>query len=220
MGLKRKELNKRIVAVLKEERKKYGYRSRMDVLYKKRGDFFTTILIHGTEGTKIYGTEGKNTIKARVSIKPYFMDDIFWKIFHMAENSNEPMSLRAVGAFSLWGLIIYEESEDIHAYEEVEAIVKRQLKICEEKLSEFLETIREDIEKFLEYADSLDNTGLYNKKLGRMLFDIKEGRYVEPQESAVIELGNYRSGNFVNEGKDIYEHIVIYCEEKLYEKGV
>ena len=34
-------------------------------------------------------------------VKPFIMDDIFWAVFHMKENSQQPIGLRADGAFTV-----------------------------------------------------------------------------------------------------------------------
>lgn len=208
MKISRKELDKNIKRVLKNIVKGYGYKTRGNVLYKKYKDYFISILISSTG-------QNNNLINIRGNIKPYFMDDIFWDIFKMEDNIKAPMGLRADGAFTVRSLQIFNENREVADYQEVENYVKELLLECDKYIIKIIEELGEDLWKFIAYSHEQANPGLFKYALAKMLLDIREKNYQEAYNTAVEELNNHRYGGLQNEGKDIYEHIKYYCENKI-----
>ena len=50
-------------------------------------------------------------------LKPMWIDDLLWDILEMPENKNEPVSLRAVGAFTVCGSEIYSTKAELMNWE-------------------------------------------------------------------------------------------------------
>lgn len=213
MKLKRKELDKYISDAVKERLKKYGYKRRNINLFKKQGDYFVTIFIFAT------GMDN-NRIQVWGEVKPYIFDDIFWKVFQMEENLEQPLGLRANGAFTVRSLKMYEQSQEVQSYDEVEEYVEEMLQNCNEAIMELLNRIGSDFHAFLEYSKGVEQPGLYDYALCKMLLDIKEENYQDARDLAVNEMKNYRYGDFENLGKDIYEHVVDFCEERIREEQI
>ena len=80
-------------------------------------------------------------------------------------------------------------------------------------MCEAVDNFGEDPKNFIDYMDAIDNTGMYDKALGKMLYYIKTDQYDMARELAAYEISQNRYGSFGNEGKYIYEHVVDYCEE-------
>lgn len=205
MKITRKELDRNIKMSVKKIKKLYGYSTRDLVLYKKNSEYFFSVLIFSTG-------VNNNLINARGNLKPYFSDDIFWDVFQMSENSNKPVGLRADGAFSIRGLEVYNEYKQIDDYANVEGYVEELLEQCDTKLLGIANEYGSEFKKFIDYSKTVKNPGLYNHALVEMLFYIKEHEYIKAKNLAVYELGKGRRGNFKNKGKDIYEHIVEFCD--------
>lgn len=133
----------------------------------------------------------------------------------MPENSKAPMSLRAEGAFTVKGLQIYNQSKVVSSYVEVAGCVAALLKKCEIELDEFFDKIGADFEEFVSYSKTVEKPGLYKPELADMLLKIKEENYQEANKIAIDEINNQHYGNLENQGKDIYEHVIDFCEEKV-----
>lgn len=201
----RKEIEKYINEVQKVERKKYGYRKRADIIFKKYKDYFVSISAYATG-------VNDDTLVISGKIKPYYFDDVFWEVFKMPENSNEPMGLRANGAFSIRSFELFEDRRTINDYAEVTPYVTEKIAEYDRKLCEAVDNFGEDPKNFIDYMDTIDNTGMYDKALGKMLYYIKTDQYDMARELAAYEISQNRYGSFGNEGKYIYEHVVDYCE--------
>lgn len=207
MKVTRKELDKHIKIAVKDTMKEYGYKIRGSMLYKKSGDYFISILLVATG-------INNNLINAIGNVKPYFLDDIFWEVFQMPENSEEPMSLRANGAFTVKGLQVYNQHKEIESYDDVEGYVKELMRECDAVIDAVISQVGTDFRKFISYSKGITKPGLYKPELAEMLLEIKEKNYQAARKLAIyeMEIGNY--GNLENQGKDIYEHVVHFCEGK------
>lgn len=207
MKVTRKELDKHIKIAVKGMLKEYGYKMRSSMLYKKSDNYFISILLVATG-------INNNEINAVAKVKPYFLDDVFWEVFQMSENMDQPMSLRANGAFTVKGLQVYNQHKVIECYDEVEGYVKELLRECTEKVEAVISQYGTDFRKFISYSRRIKKPGLYNPQLAEMLLEIQEKNYLFAKNLAVYEIEHGHYGNLENQGKDIYEHIVHFCEEK------
>ena len=207
MKITRKELDKNIKIALKSQVKKYRYKTRGNVLFKKSDDYFISILFAATG-------VNNNLINVRGTVKPYFFDDIFWTVFQMQENLNQPMGLRADGAFAVRGLQIFNQYKEIEDYNGVEEYVGKLLDMCDVEIMNVINEVGNNFRKFINCSKEVEDPGLYDYVLGEMLVYIKEENYLKARNLAVNELENHRYGDFKNQGKYIYEHVVDFCESK------
>ena len=206
MKITRKELGKYVAEALKKHFKSYGYRKRSFMLYKRISEYFVSVMI-SESGIN------NNLVSIKADIKPYCIDDLFWEVFECPENSKEADSLRAIGAFTVRGMPIYEDNREITDYAEVEGFVAELLKKCDERVDTLIQSIGNDFRAFL--ACSADKAGWYNPVLVEMLLDIQEGNYVSAKKLALHEIENRRCGGMACGNKDIYEYVVGFCKKKV-----
>ena len=90
-----KQLKKELKKVQRNAAKKIQLKSRDWAYFNKVGDYLVSYRIN------IDFPDNEFRVIVSPYIKPYIIDDIFWEVFDMASNSQEPMSLRAVGAFTV-----------------------------------------------------------------------------------------------------------------------
>lgn len=83
-----KEYEKLQADVRRSVGRRYGFKQNSYINYKVENGYFFCIdfLAH-----------------ASIYVKPMYVDDLWWDIFHASDNKNEPVSLRGTGAFSVDG---------------------------------------------------------------------------------------------------------------------
>jgi hypothetical protein len=201
---KKSELNKKIKDSLKSELKRFALKSRGIVYFKRSGDYFITIMmaISGMKQEKIITTG---------AIKPYLIDDLFWNVFQMPDNCNEPIGLRANGAFKVDGLNIFQKNIEYETIENIGLISKDMLSDCmamlENKISEFA-----SYEDFLNFSKTADTDGYYDYNLVKMLLLINDKQYQQAGALAEELILKGDKGRFKNNGKYTNEHIVDFCK--------
>ena len=207
MGINRNALNKMMIESIQEDKKQYNLKSKGCILYKKEGDYFVTIII---------GITGMRSDEIRVAgyLKPYIIDDIFWDVFHMSDNSKAPMGLRANGAFKVDPLVVFSNTIAYEEAEKIGTIAKDLLHQCHQEIIHVIEEIN-DMNGFLLFAKDKGETGFFDYDLTCMLLLIHNKKYQEAGKIAEEQLSNGNHGRFKNEGKYIYEHIVDYCNIQL-----
>ena len=209
MKLNRSDMNKIVKDSIREDAKYYRLKSRGIVLYKREDDYFLSIIIC---------VSGKNQEKIQITgyIKPFVIDDIFWKVFHMPENSKEPIGLRANGAFKVDPLEVFEKNVEYGSIDEIENISRELLRECHEKISSVLKEL-DSLSEFLSYAKEKtdEKLGLFDYNLVDMLLLINDGKYQEAKMIADEQILKKEYCRFKNEGKFIYEHIVDFCVSQM-----
>ena len=203
MKFRKKELDKKLANSIKIDTKNYGLKSRGITLFKKVNDYFIYITI---------GISGINGEKIAISgyVKPYVVDDVFWKVFNMSKNSEEPMGLRANGAFKIDGATAFLENIEYGDVHNIGDVAKELLKKCYEKLMSIVNEFK-NYNDFLEFSKESKSKTLYDYALVNMLLLINEGKYSEARQDAEKNILDNKYGRFRNEGKFIYEHIIDYC---------
>ncbi len=178
--------------MLKEIAKEKKLKKKDDMLYDKKGDlFFDCFLFVSVNSANecICSTEER--------FKPMWLDDLFWELFDMKENSKEPVSLRATGAFAVSGASIYKDETILSEWTE--------------------EALRGVVEKYVDhFCESMKNTDYalfeetihegYHHELRAALYYLHTGQY----QKALDEVGDQR-GYFHNGGLDINDAIRAYA---------
>lgn len=103
--MKQSELNKMVGACLRREGKTLGWKTKAHNAFRVEGDMFFSLLISGDAKEK--------TLYRRLSCKPMAFDAELWKILGMTANLQEPLGLRADGAYTLFGIALYEGSTEV-----------------------------------------------------------------------------------------------------------
>lgn len=137
----------------------------------------------------------------------------------MASNSQEPMSLRAVGAFTVDSVSLpFKIVKEDWTMEDLD------LEKVESKVFEVLSEVHEEVLKLINsfssfedfYAYAVENgPSLVGYDLIGMLLMIHREQYADALQMAEDLIANRKFGGFQNKGKWINEYIVEYCKERL-----
>ena len=137
----------------------------------------------------------------------------------MASNSQEPMSLRAVGAFTVDKFSLPDKIAT-----EGWTIEDLNLEKVETKVFEVLSETHEEVLKLIDgfltfedfYAYAVENSpNPAGYDLMGMLLMIHREQYAEALQMAEDLITKRQLGKFQNKSKWINEYIVDYCKEKL-----
>lgn len=195
--------------------KKLQLKSRDWAYFNKVGDYLVSYMMD------IAFPDNKFRLKISPYIKPYIFDDIFWEVFDMASNSQEPMSLRAVGAFTVDSLSLpYRMVKEDWTMEglDLEKVESKVFEVLSEVHEEVLKLISSfsDFEDFYTYVvENAPNPARHD--LMGMLLMIHRKQYAEALQTAEVLIAKRQLGKFQNKSKWINEYIVDYCKEKLKE---
>ena len=210
-----KQLKKELKKVQRNAAKKLQLKSRDWAYFNKVGDYLVSYMID------IKFPDNQFSITIQPSIKPYIIDDIFWEVFDMMSNSQEPMSLRAVGAFTVDSLSLpYRMVKEDWTMEGLD------LEKVESKVFEVLSEVHEEVVKLINSFPTFEDFYAYTVKNGPslvgydligMLLMIHREQYAEALQKAEGLIAKRKFGDFQNKGKWINEYIVDYCKEKLKE---
>ena len=208
-----KQLKKELNQCVRVAAKRLKLKSRSERFFDKVGDYLVKYMID------IKFPDNQFSITIQPSIKPYIIDDIFWEVFDMASNSQEPMSLRAVGAFTVDSLSLpYKMFKEEWSMEDLD------LEKVESKVFEVLSEVHEEVLKLINsfptfedfYAYAVENgPSLVGYDLIGMLLMIHREQYAEALQMAEDLIAKREFGSFQNKDKWINEYIVDYCKERL-----
>lgn len=208
-----KQLKKELNQCIRVAAKRLKLKSRSERFFDKVGDYLVKYMID------IKFPDNQFSITIQPSIKPYIIDDIFWEVFDMASNSQEPMSLRAVGAFTVDSVSLpFKIVKEDWTMEDLD------LEKVESKVFEVLSEVHEEVLKLINsfssfedfYAYAVENgPSLVGYDLIGMLLMIHREQYADALQMAEDLIANRKFGGFQNKGKWINEYIVEYCKERL-----
>lgn len=208
-----KQLEKELKQAVRNAAKRLKLKSRSERFFDKVGDYLVKYMID------IDFPDNEFRLIIRPYVKPYIIDDIFWEVFDMASNSQEPMSLRAVGAFTVHDLSLpYKVVREDWTMENLD-LEKVEVKVFE-GLSEAHEEVIKLISGFASFEDfyayAVENSqNPARHDLMGMLLMIHREQYVEALQTAEGLIAKRQLGKFQNKSKWINEYIVDYCKEKL-----
>ena len=208
-----KELKKELKKAQRNAAKKLQLKSRDWAYFKKVGNYF---IIHRIG---IGFQTGSFAMDVNTRIKPYIIDDIFWEVFDMASNSQAPMSLRAVGAFTVDKFFLPDKiaTEDWTIEDlDLEKVETKVFEVLSETHEEVLKLINSfsTFEDFYAYAVENSQNPARHDLMG-MLLMIHREQYAEALQMAEDLIAKRKFGGFNNKSKWINEYIVDYCKEKL-----
>ena len=206
-----KQLKKELNQSVRVAAKRLKLKSRSERFFDKVGDYLVKYMID------IKFPDNQFSITIQPSIKPYIIDDIFWEVFDMASNSQEPMSLRAVGAFTVDSVSLsYKIVKEDWTMEDLD------LEKVESKVFEVLSEVHEEVLKLINSFSSFEDfyavengPSLVGYDLIGMLLMIHREQYADALQMAEDLIANRKFGGFQNKGKWINEYIVEYCKERL-----
>ena len=196
-----KELKNSILKIVKANLKPYGFKTKDYMIWHIQNDFFFSMML--SIGTPNEECNFYTSIKA----KPMYADDLFWDIMDMPSNKEEPLSLRAIGAFALFGVPVTDTRTKMETLEvaELEELVKEALKI----FFDLLQQIKgKETDWF--YAEEKKQLSYYQDDALRLMMLLHHEKYTEAME--YIHNSGRTGGGFENEGKSLYERVSLYCK--------
>lgn len=194
---KLKVLNQLLPKILKEKIKIYPFKKKDYMIYYNKKDLFFDLLMH------IKVIDGHCYCVATAKMKPLWLDDLLWFFLQMEDNQKQPMSLRAVGAFTVSGSEIFIECYELKNWnqEELEKCIDMSL----EQFNQM--TQKATIDDFISHI----NTSSYHQELRQVLTLVYKQKYQE----ALQYLRHERKGDFQNGNIDINDAIKEYCQNQM-----
>lgn len=179
---KLKELKSALPKIIQSEIKKYKLKKKDFMVWVRKKDLFFDLII------SIRERNGHCYCASTERIKPLWLDDLLWDILGMPENKDEPASLRAIGAFTVYGSEIYNVESELMTWE-IDELEKYAIKYIEHF---YQSTQSFGIEKFYECM----NASSYHQELRKPLSLIYEKKYKE----ALDYLNTQGRSHFCNKG--------------------
>lgn len=97
--------------IIQSEIKKYKLKKKDFMVWVQKKELFFDLMIYICE------RDGRCYCASTERLKPMWLDDLLWDILEMPENKSEPVSLRAIGAFTVYGSEIYESETELLNWE-------------------------------------------------------------------------------------------------------
>lgn len=189
-----KQLKKELNQSVRMAAKRLKLKSRSERFFDKIGDYLVKYMID------IKFPDNQFSITIQPSIKPYIIDDIFWEVFDMTSNSQEPMSLRAVGAFTVDSVSLpYKIVKEDWTMDGLD------LEKVESKVFEVLSEVHEEVLKLINsfssfedfYAYAVENgPSLEGYDLIGMLLMIHREQYADALQMAEGLIAKRKHGKF------------------------
>lgn len=190
-------LKKELPHIVQAEIKKFKIKKRDFMIWQQKEDGFYNAHIHMGE------KDGKCFCSVTGYCKPMWLDELFWEIMGMEDNKKGPVSLRSIGAFTVYGNKFMQESNEIVSWsvEELSVYVK-------EYVSGFAAKIQENIcSRFAEEISEFS----YHADIRETLYLIHLERY----EDAVRYVDAMEQDSFVNSGIGFREAAAGYCRKRM-----
>lgn len=186
--MQQKNLDKQI----KELARAHGFKALKGYLYSHVADDFVSV---------IYTIVDSSKLAYLVRIKKFSYDDVFWDVINMADNKNQPISLRANGAFKSPSIIITEG--EIPLNPDVCSVAEMLYNVVCEEVSEFRANY--DVNEYVIEHDDIP----YSSILKCLAYiDLHNPAFAVKVAQASIEAGDVHGG-FENEGKGFFEWIIL-----------
>ena len=194
---KLKTLKTALPKMIQTEIKKFKLKKKDFMVWFQKEDLFFDLMISVCE------RDGHCYCDSVERLKPLWIDDLLWDLLGMPENKKEAASLRAIGAFTVYGSQICKLETELSCweFEELEACV-----------TAYIEHFYQDIqscgmEHFQEYTDREP----YHRELRKALSLVHDGQY----QDAIDHISTFGRGSFCNKGIWINDAIIEYCNGRL-----
>ncbi|MBR3425664.1 MAG: hypothetical protein IKG79_06485 [Neisseriaceae bacterium] len=193
---KLKALKSALPKMLKEFAPKYKLKKIDYMLYAVKNDLFFDCLIDVS-----VNKNNECICSTRESLKPIWIDDLFWQLLGMHDNMKAPISLRANGAFTVSGVFIYENEQVLDFWNENE--LRNIVKI-------HIEHFCNNINKMTiqDFENNLSQP--YHYQVRKALYHIHQQQFQQALDTVGNDRGSFRNGNI-----DINNAIRNYCIEQM-----
>lgn len=187
-----KELKKALPLLIKDLAREKKLKKKDFMLYGVRDALFFDCLLNVS-----VNNENQCVCSSIERVKPLWLDDLLWDFLGMSDNKKAPASLRATGAFAVYGAPILEDSTILENWsldELKNALIKYTDQFCEDIMNV----------PYSVFEESILNG--YHGELREALYYIHEGKY----RMALETIGECE-GAFSNGGIDINDAMRNYC---------
>jgi len=203
--MKQAQLNKTLNAELRKSAKAHNWNCSGGFVFKATELLFFSIIVVGQ-------------VKSRglfysLRYKLLAFDDLFWKIFKMEENSSQPLSFRASGAWTAPMATISEGKYSIEdrVEDSLHSTVNNIIDRCEGEAAEVSNEIRglddnlDMIEKLYAHLKNEHPGAVTNIWVERLLTTILKNEYDRSETIIRDRLDNHDSGGFQVGAKSFYD---------------
>lgn len=194
---KYKELTKALPKMLKDKIKKYKFKKKDFMIWYSKKELFFDLLINAK-----VKSDDKCYCTAIETIKPLWLDDLLWDLLKMETNKEEPLSLRAVGAFTVSGAELFKNETELKEWK-----ISELEEIVDNYLAHFYKTIQSS--SICDFYNNCYNS-IYHVELRKALL-IHEHKY----QDALDYLKDKGEGIFKNGDVAINNAIREYCINQL-----
>lgn len=193
-----RELKKLLPQIIQSEVKKYKFKKKDFMVWHQTKELFFDLMI------SICERDGHCYCTSVERVKPMWIDDLLWDILGMPENKKEPASLRAIGAFAVYGSQIYDDKTQLLTWE------KEELEQCVIKyMAHFYESVQScGIKTFYDHMDA----SVYQLDLRKALSMVYEKKY----EEAIEEMKTQGRGCMCNGDLWVNDAIIDYCNKNSH----
>ena len=206
-----KNIEQNMKIALKSASKNLKWKYKDSVIFKVQEGLFFECMISYNRLSKDFS--------ARLAFKPVALDNLFWEVFDMPENMDQPLSFRTFGAFTVTPFKVQEWKE------EVIGSLEQMCRLIIEKCQNCISTILLDVKDISTYVDYLTKSfneykikhteSILNINLELILSNILLGNIKNALSLITERLQSGDTGKFVdcrnNTLKGIYEYAKEYC---------
>ncbi len=196
-----KEKEKLFTQTIKKLSKVQKWKFKNYFIFKNINDLFFE--------SNFYINPKTDNVHGYLAYKPYSIDNTFWELTEMPENSKMPLSFRADAAFRVSSYHIYKYDLQIKNPEKPEKEIKTLLDTIDKKVDQI-------IAKNIRLEDFLDTL---EKKKNNPVGVITCLMELEEYEKVLQKIDSYRKADIHSgysfEGRDFYDLIEKVCNKKL-----
>ena len=194
---KLRELKKAVNVLDKKLAKEYKLKKISDYIWCKKDELLFEM------SSDVVENEGICRCYIDARVKPIWVDDILWDLIDMADNKNQPLSLKINGAFTVYGIEVFKLVYELPKWE----------------IDELEECLHKGYEMFIEHIQKIDidyyinnyNKPSYHEEIHELIMLIYNERYSEAIEYAL----NMKHEYFINGSLTLPMGAVEYCKKKL-----
>ena len=206
-----KDLEKTEKAIVKRIARQFGWRQSDYIEWKIESGYFICLDI---------GLYGYVLREIELTIKPLYIDDLWWDVFNLSNNKNGPKSLRGLGAFAVSApqiakyVVLNPDRALDYSTEAIESIVQDVFQRIEKDISAFL-TKYPDPELFCP-----EDGGEYGRisPIYTLTMDLHAGRYsrvidrIKDYNDKGISSGFCSVDSLTMKERDAFDFFIDWCQ--------
>ena len=203
MNVTAKEYKRAIADARRDASREYGFHQSAFINYKEKAGYFFCIYFFSEE--------------AVLTVKPIYVDDLWWEIWNTPKNMSHPKSLRGRGVYSVPGQILTSytlpDSNNCGSVIDISATIASLFG----KITDVIENFLLDNPSPINFYPDESKMPYDPDRLLYLMSLIKNMRYEEALD--IIKTArkngyrcNFRSGPFI----DSYTYIKCYCKNRIF----